>query len=57
VTVLGILLQLIPLAIGVFFIWFALRVVDELTEIREQLREIGDRLPRASSPVLPVAKS
>jgi hypothetical protein len=48
-TVLGILLQLIPLAIGVFFVWVALRVVDELTEIREQLREIRDRLPRASA--------
>ena len=42
------LLSLIPLAIGVFFIWVALRVVDELTEIRKQLQEIRDGLPRAS---------
>ena len=45
----GILLSLVPLAVSVFFIWVALRVVDELTEIRKQLREITDRLPRASA--------
>ena len=47
--VLGILLSFVPLAIGVFLIWAALRVVDELTEIRKQLHEISDRLPRASA--------
>jgi hypothetical protein len=43
------LLQLIPFAIGVFFIWVALRIVDELSGIREQLRQITDQLPRASA--------
>jgi hypothetical protein len=33
----GILLSLVPLAIGVLFIWVALRVVDELTEIRSMI--------------------
>jgi hypothetical protein len=47
--VLGILFGLIPVAIGVFFIWVALRIVDELTAIREQLWQITDRLPRASA--------
>ena len=47
--VLGILLQLIPLAIGVFFIWVALRVVNKLTKIPEQLWKITDRLPLASA--------
>jgi hypothetical protein len=46
-NVLGMLLQLIPFAIGVFFIWVALRVVNELSGIQERLTEIRDRLPRA----------
>ena len=44
-SMLGILL----LAISAFFIWVALRVVDKLTKIRKQLREIRNRLLRAPS--------
>jgi heme exporter protein D len=46
---LGMLGGLIPLAVGVFFIWVALRVVDELHEIRKQLWEISRQLSRASA--------
>jgi hypothetical protein len=41
------MLGILLLAIGVFFIWVALRVVDQLTKIPEQLRKIRDRLPEA----------
>ena len=48
-SVLSILLGFIPLVIGVFFIWVAFRVIDELTGIQQRLTEIRDRLPRASA--------
>jgi hypothetical protein len=39
--------QLILIAIAVFFIWEASRVVHELADVKALLREIRDRLPRA----------
>ena len=39
--------QLILIAVAVFFIWEASRVVKELEGIQALLREIRDRLPRA----------
>jgi len=38
--------QLILIAIAVFFIWEASRVVHELEGVKALLREIRDRLPR-----------
>jgi hypothetical protein len=39
--------QLILIAVSVFFIWAAYRVVKELEAIQALLREIRDRQPRA----------
>jgi hypothetical protein len=39
--------QLILIAVAVFFIWEASRVVKELEGIKALLREIRDRQPRA----------
>ena len=39
--------QLILIAVAVFFIWEASRVVKELEGIQALLREIRDRQPRA----------
>ena len=39
--------QIILIAIAVFFIWEASRVVKELEDVKTLLREIRERLPRA----------
>jgi len=41
------MLGILLLAIGVFFIWVALSVVNKLTKVRKQLREFRDRVLRA----------
>ena len=48
-SLLKVILQLIPIAILVFFIWTVIAVVKQLDRIEVLLREIRDRLPASAA--------